>query len=67
MEALAGAERAGPVARGRADVHAHLNNLRSAKAALERALTLGLPEKQRREAEDDWASPRPDELGFPDG
>lgn len=33
-------------------MHAHLNNLRSAKAALERALALGLPDKQRREAED---------------
>jgi regulator of sirC expression with transglutaminase-like and TPR domain len=33
-------------------MHAHLNNLRNAKAALERALALGLPDKQRREAED---------------
>lgn len=33
-------------------MHAHLNNLRNAKAALERALALGLPDKQRREVED---------------
>lgn len=33
-------------------LHAHLNHLRRAQAALERALALGLPVQQRREAED---------------
>jgi len=33
-------------------MHAHLNNLRQGKAALERALALGLPERHRREVED---------------
>lgn len=33
-------------------MHAHLNNLRRAQSALEKALSLGLPDGQRREAED---------------
>jgi regulator of sirC expression with transglutaminase-like and TPR domain len=33
-------------------MHGHQNNLRRAQSALEKALALGLPERQRREAED---------------